>query len=240
MKFLVKCRWADQGCPRQCNRNIIAHHEEECSFRVVQCAACYRGCHWMGSLLRMSAHTAEAMCTRNMWCHWQNDFATARSWIGDYNDQGRPDRSVFNKTTDATWRPVLLVGQEVGPYLIYLTFRRFGTGFWFIIPWSYCCKSMLQQIRIKLELFKMPTQVGWETAIHDNIYTYEGGVVSSQMSESEAMQSGRLLLLHDDQVKLMKKGNAIFEYKVTVSITPQEEPPREESPPPPPPGEEPR
>ena len=76
----------------------------------------------------------------------------------------------------------------------------------------------------------MPTEEGWETRIHDQSYTYEGGVVSNQMSESEAMQSGRLLLLNDGQVQLMRWGDAIFEYKVTISITPPEEPPPGEEP----------
>ena len=231
MKLFVKCRWADQGCPRQRHRDVVAHHEEECSFRVEYCPAWHREtCQWMGSLLRMAVHIEEGTCIRYLWCTQQNDLITARAWIGDYNDQLRPNLTVFNSTTGIKWKPVLLVGQEVASYLIYLTFHRTGTGLWFIIPRSYCSKSTQQQIRIKLELFKMPTEEGWETRIHDQSYTYEGGVVSNQMSESEAMQSGRLLLLNDGQVQLMRWGDAIFEYKVTISITPREEPPPGEEP----------
>ena len=34
MRLLVKCMWTDQGCQRHRHRDIIAHHEEKCSFRV--------------------------------------------------------------------------------------------------------------------------------------------------------------------------------------------------------------
>ena len=173
----------------------------------------------------MPAHAAMTRCAKNLWCRLQygpqqNGVSVARSWVGDYNDRTRPHMTVFNKTTDTMWRPILLDGPEVGPYGIYITVWRTGTGIWVISPWSYCCNSMLQQIRIKLELFKMPTHAGWETALHDNIYTYEGGVVSSMMSEEQARVSGRLLLLNDGQVHLMRKGVAIFEFKVTVTLTP--------------------
>ena len=79
---------------------------------------------------------------------------------------------------------------------------------------------MLRRIKVRLELTKKGDANSASLVTPQQKYAYEGGVVSHNMTNAEAMQSGRILLLNDGQVELLKTSDTIFEYKITVSIMP--------------------
>ena len=114
----------------------------------------------------------------------------------------------------------MLMG-PVAQYWMYLTVQRNGNGLWFIMIRSYSPGSTIQQIKVKLEVYKKGANM--EPSGSDRIYQryiYEGLVVPNSMSNDEAMQTGRLLLLNDGQVKLLKTRDTIFEYKITITVVP--------------------
>ena len=104
--------------------------------------------------------------------------------------------------------------------MIYITIQRKGTGLWFIMIRSYREEHLLKRIRVRLELRKKGDANSVSSIIPQQKYLYEGGVVSHNMTNAEAMQSGRILLLNDGQVELLKTRDTIFEYHITVSIIP--------------------
>ena len=143
----------------------------------------------------------------------------ARAWIGDYNSQRMPNLTVFNVTDEVKWKPVMLMGPEVSQYFMYLTVQRNGDGLWYIMIRSYSPEATLQQIKVKIELYKKGDSMesSGTAKIHQK-YIYEGLVVPNNMSNEEASQAGRLLLLNDGQVKLLKAKDTIFEYKISVTV----------------------
>ena len=45
-----------------------------------------------------------------------------KSFIGDYSDS---ELTVFNQARYVYWKPILLVGQGISGYLVYITIHRF-------------------------------------------------------------------------------------------------------------------
>ena len=171
-------------------------------------------------MLRLAPHVRESTCIRFITCIMENEHIIARAWIGDYNSQQVPNLTVFNVTNQLDWKPVMLRGPGVAQYCMYLTVQRNGNGLWFIMIRSYSPESILQQIKVKIELYKKGDNVesSGTARIHQR-YIYEGLVVPNSMSNEEASQAGRLLLLNDGQVKLLKTSDTIFEYKIAVIVT---------------------
>ena len=113
----------------------------------------------------------------------------------------------------------MILGSEVAHFLIHLTFERTGAGMWAIIIRSYSPIAMLEQITVKLEVYKK-IDAASSSGVPRQVYTYEGGVLPYHISNIRAMESGKLLLLNDGQVELLKNGGTLFEYKITISATP--------------------
>ena len=49
-------------------------------------------------------------------------------------------------------------------------------------------------------------------------FSYEGAVISSNVSDKEMLEEGKYLLLTDAQLKLLKTESTIFEYDVEVIV----------------------
>ena len=218
---LVRCKWAPHGCKWILPRAIVSQHEESCAHMLVFCPALHRGtCQWQGTVLRLAEHTRRGTCIQTVRCTRELDQSVARSRIGDYRiNNMMPTLTVFDMTRVVNWKPVMLLSQEVAQYLIYLTCQRAESGLWAIIIRSYSREQVLQQIKVKLEVYKREDATG-TSSVSQQVYTYEGGVVPNQMSNLQAMESGKLLLLNDGQVKLLKNRETLFEYKITISVTP--------------------
>ena len=228
MKVVVKCRWSEKGCTRQVHRDRVHYHEQVCPHRVVTCPGRNRHspilgglCQWSGSILSLSRHIGpQTTCIQKLHCNEEDEQFTATSWIGDYNSQQLPGHSVFSLRREIGWKPIFLSSREVVQYMIYITIQRKGTGLWFIMIRSYREEHLLKRIRVRLELRKKGDANSVSSIIPQQKYLYEGGVVSHNMTNAEAMQSGRILLLNDGQVELLKTRDTIFEYHITVSIIP--------------------
>ena len=228
MKVVVKCRWSEEGCQRKAHRDRINTHEQVCHHQVVHCPGRHRHsqilgglCQWSGCLLRLPMHLGrQTTCIQKLNCTTEDGKCTATSWIGDYNSQQLPGHSVFNLRREIGWKPILLASRNIVQYLIYMTIQRKHTGLWFIMIRSYREEDVLKRIKVKLEVRKKGDANSVSLITPQQKYTYEGGVVSHSMTNAEAMQSGRILLLNDGQVELLKTRDTIFEYHITVTIMP--------------------
>ena len=105
-------------------------------------------------MLSLAPHVRERTCIRFITCSMDNGHIIARAWIGDYNSQRMPNLTVFNVTDEVKWKPVMLMGPEVSQYYMYLTVQRNGEGLWYIMIRSYSPESALQQIKVKIEVYK--------------------------------------------------------------------------------------
>ena len=223
---LVRCKWAPQGCPWILPRDIVGQHEESCPHKLVFCPALHRGtCQWQGSILRMADHVRQGTCVQIVTCTREIDQYVARARIGDYRMM--PNLTVFDMTRTVNWKPVMILNSEVAQFLIHLTFQRTGAGLWFIIIRSYSPEDVLKQITVKLEVYKKEDAISGcqgSSRVPQQVYTYEGGVLPNHIPNLQAMLSGKLLLLNDGQVKLLKNRETIFEYKITISATQREQP----------------
>ena len=169
----------------------------------------------------MADHVRQGTCVQILRCTREIDQYVARARIGDYNQM--PNLTVFDMRSSVKWRPAIILGSEVAHFLIHLTFERTGAGTWAIIIRSYSPIAMLEQITVKLEVYKKidaAPSSGGSSRVPRQVYTYEGGVLPYHISNIRAMESGKLLLLNDGQVELLKNGGTLFEYKITISATP--------------------
>ena len=60
-----------------------------------------------------------------------------------------------------------------------------------------------------------------EATKNEQLFGYEGPVISNKLSNSEMLEEGKFLLLTDAQLKLVKTEDTIFEYNVEVFVKPR-------------------
>ena len=74
------------------------------------------------------------------------------------------------------------------------------------------CKSYLLRL---LQVYRS------EATKNEQMFGYEGPVISNKLSNSEMLEEGKFLLLTDAQLKLVKTEDTIFEYNVEVFVKPR-------------------
>ena len=82
-------------------------------------------------------------------------------------------------------------------------------------PRTYSPEAVLQRITVKLEVYRS------EATKNEQMFSYEGPVISNRLSNSELLKEGKYLLLNDAQLKLLKTEDTIFEYNVEVMVKPR-------------------
>ena len=227
--ILVPCQFACHGCKLRQQIHAMEHHEVHCQYREVHCPAKHRGaCHWLGSLLKMVGHVKERGCIQvNLFITVSistfyflriiifqiirtNDPSNLfKSFIGDFSD---PNTTVFNRNQVTHWKPVMMVSEAVVKYLIYMTIQRKAGGLWYIQFRSFSSSSVIPRFTVKLQVYKS------EATKDEQKFSYEGAVISSNVSDKEMLEEGKYLLLTDAQLKLLKTESTIFEYDVEVIV----------------------
>ena len=214
MKLLKACKWAPNGCVRIRDRMEIVQHELKCRFRTVACN--YDNCNWTGSLRELTEHQRNETCITTLYCIQQHDANKGWAFLEDYSDI---DKTVFQSA--AIWRPVMLTG-TMEPFLIYIIFSRTEEGVWYVVPYSYYnTANVIDNMRITLNISQAPLQDGHEQQKQHYEFRYRGGINSSEITYSDAINSGNVLQLNDGQVKRMKSNNALFQYEAVVEINPE-------------------
>ena len=205
----ISCKWKEHGCKHAYGRQDLALHEDKCAYRLIQCPAFHRGtCPWIGSLSHLVEHSREKQCIQFLKAGVNQPF---KSFIGDY---ARPDLTVFKQIAGSVhWKPVFLIGEGVSEYLIYLVIHRSREGNWFLIPRSYSPKRFLQQLKIKIELYKAPPST--TTWIPMRIM-WEGKIASSTLTAKQAEDARLVMKLHDVHIRALVEGEKLFEYRVHV------------------------
>ena len=132
-----------------------------------------------------------------------------KSFIGDFSD---PNTTVFNRNQVTHWKPVMMVSEAVVKYLIYMTIQRKASGLWYIQFRSFSSSSVIPRFTVKLQVYKS------EATKDEQKFSYEGAVISSNVSDKEMLEEGKYLLLTDAQLKLLKTESTIFEYDVEVIV----------------------
>ena len=208
--IVVDCKFTAHGCSERQKVKDILGHEEKCQFREAHCPAKHRGsCQWVGSLAKMIVHVKKAACIQILRSNEAD--APFRSYIGDFSD---PKMTVFNRTQMTHWKPILLISKAVYQLLIYLTVMRTSLGQWQFFIRSFSPPSVLKAITVKLEVFKAGDDDAGQR------FTYQGPVISNNLTNHEAAASGKLLQLTDAQLRLLKTDQTIFDYQVSV-LTPR-------------------
>ena len=103
-------------------------------------------------------------------------------------------------------------------------------GIWTLIPRIYSPKKVIDRLATKIcihaptsSAIKVADSIGNPDPVIANndsidIVSYEGKFNRHTDTEEQARESGRVLTIHDDQIKGMIQGRNIFEYSITVDI----------------------
>jgi hypothetical protein len=88
--------------------------------------------------------------------------------------------------------------------------------------WTFMIRAMMSQDMCDQMDVKLTIQSGNDDK-QKKTYTYNGCVVSNDMSNSDANALGRYLTLTDEQVRAFKKPNDLhlFQYRIEVTPPPQ-------------------
>ena len=217
MKILSACQFAYRGCTYQREKHLsgdIKEHEQLCPYRTIHCMAKHRGgCHWQGAIPEFMAHTRSSNCVLVM----RNTPGNRQPFISFISDFGLPGSSVFDRTSATHWKPTLFAGSEITPYLVYLTVRRSGSGLWTLVLRTLAPKIMRDRIRVLLCVYG-------DTRSSRHIshkYSYRGDVVPHTMMNVDIMDSKKLLLLNDEQVRQLRESDGtLFHYSLSIDIIP--------------------
>ena len=86
---------------------------------------------------------------------------------------------------------------------------RSGDGRWFLTARSLSPDTVLERLRVRIEVYKSGED-------KDSKFIYQGHINSYNLTNQEIFSSGKLLLLSDTQLKMMRKEDTILGYTVTV------------------------
>ena len=209
-KSLDRCTYYPL-CDQKLNPQDLKQHEAFCSHRKVDCPSKFRNaCSWTGPLSKLSSHVAADRCIEVI-CNESGTESTFKSSLGDFP---APQMSVFKRTNVIThWRPVLLISKATVNLWLYVIILRDPRGFWTLQVHSLLPEKEAELLRIKL--------IVWNSQNTGQKFTFDGKVISQDLSKEEGIKTGQFLLLHDCQIKNMcGKTNStkhLFEYSVEVS-----------------------
>ncbi|XP_040564294.1 uncharacterized protein [Lepeophtheirus salmonis] len=197
-----ECRFSTYGCPERADGPTIEKHEVSCWFRFIDCPSSHLGsCSWRGPLKNLVKHVASSKCAQVLKTNTPtNQFSSS---ICDFPAAN----SVFNRTANTFWKPVLLFSPLTVRFFIYITISRDQNGVWRLCAKSYAPHSIIEALSIEIHV----------TPIYeiDKSYTFRGKIESHNVSNKNL--SGNYLLLFDDQVKSLSKGNKLFQYSIKVN-----------------------
>lgn len=209
--YTTTCKNASNGCQKTRLINDIWKHEDSCQYRDIKCIAnITHSCPWQGSLAKLLAHVKGSSCIQII-RNDSNDIPF-QSFIGDVSP-GK-GTSVFDRTYDTWWKPILLVSRKFIKYLVFLTVLRSSQGLWFMYVYSYCPVYVRNKIIVDILLHQSDNYPGKFS------YTYRGSPLSTTLTQSEAHRTGKFLVLTDNQVKALQTQQNIFEYRATIKECP--------------------
>ena len=205
----IRCRNEVYGCEQQTSWEIMYYHEISCTFREVICFATHRdACTWVGTLPSLIRHVMETGCVTVVKNIKENELVFQAN-LGNFQDTRI---TVFLSDTTLHWRPVLLMSDKVGKYLIYVTFMRDVSGDWYITVRSVSPPYIRQKITYSIKIF----YDGVESRQVKCSWT--GFPVSHSNSNEEVMNSGEYLMFNDSQLRNLTSKPYIFEYEVELNF----------------------
>ena len=207
--ILVYCENRTHGCEKEGDPEMVADHQEKCQYRVIPCPSRHRGlCPWVGSLQGFMAHAKQFQCIQIIKPKTDRENELLSSWIGDFSVAGA---TVFDRTQDTHWQPVLLISKHIVRFLVYLTIHRTAFGHWVFIPRSFSPAQWLNRFSVRWNVYSPTGEV-------KNNYIYDGKVNSHKLTKQEVLEAGRYLILTDAQIKAIKEGPILFNYTVSLDI----------------------
>ena len=216
MKIVLSCSYAPRGCAFQLEKHQyleMSVHEQGCLHRTVHCLSKHRGsCQWTGSIGDLVGHSRIMNCfqiLRMRRPHFREPF---RSCVSDYS---YPNSSVFRKSVAIHWKPVFFASNELTPYLLYLTIRRSATGLWTFVTRTFSPQPIRRRIKVDLCVHSSRLK---DSSTHR--FSYRGEVVQSYLANTEIMEARKLLVITDEQVKMMREPGQLFFYSVDFEISP--------------------
>ena len=217
MKILNSCQFSGRGCTYKRERHLVSEireHEKLCGYRSIFCMAKHRGaCQWEGPIPDFMSHVRTSNCVQIL----RNGPGNLGPFSHFISDCGLPGSSVLNRTVASHWQPTLFASAEITSFLIYLTIRRSSTGLWTLVLRTFSPKAMRDRVRV--QFWVHGNARAGEPASHK--FTYRGGIVSHMTPNADILQAKKLLLLNDDQVRLMRTDDGtLFHYNLSVDIAP--------------------
>ena len=200
------CRFKDYTCGVNDRLENLAIHEEECRYRIAQCPSTHRGtCDWFGSLSHLASHDAHHDCLHTL--HSVPSTNQFESYIRDFDEV---EDSIFYGNRISHWKPTLLVSDQLASRKVFLTVHRDPPGVWYIILRALSPKSLLEQVRAKIELFKDGSDESEKLSLE--------GEINTNIPSAEVVEGGRLFILSDNQLRHLHSDSSLFHYRVTLRV----------------------
>lgn len=169
----------------------ITNHFLHCQFENVSCPNT-QSCTWKGPI--SSFHE-----------HLQKDCVKLPQKNGNvfHSILETPNEKIFIKHTDLIWKPFIFPANDK---FIYLTIRRQRNGTWFFYV-KHLSESPDKSMSFTLNLKKFNSKL--------NTYNFKG-VVSDQLDFPAVKKSGMFLFLCDEQIKVLKTKDVLFEFELFI------------------------
>ncbi len=213
------CKNKALGCKYTALVDTLVKHERGCPFREVKCPAHHRNvCKWSGPFVDFFRHLKNSECCQVLRPTKVNDgsdkikVAVFHGGIGEFP----PDQpSVFKRTTGLMhWKPIMLFPQgslHLANFMVYGVIRRKNASQTWTITMRAMrpqedCDKMIVDLKVHGDKEKAPGMM----------FCLRSPVISHEMSEEEAIATGRYLTLTDDMVKALKKDNILLRYSASL------------------------
>jgi len=218
-RFYYECQFS---CGTRAPFPYINLHEDLCVSRIVPCPGhISETCDWRGPLSELVKHAVDRKCI----CLLKADDDGCYTWY--VNDS--KSTSLFDTEQSHIWKPILLVSKAHMRLFAFIVFRRDPDGLWAIEARSHIGEKLLENLRIKLEMFSGPPSGSSPDMRSEEQKALEAHrakelsfSVQGKFVPHDNPEKDMLVLLSDALVQPLMQHNTVFHYRVTISEVPQE------------------
>jgi hypothetical protein len=215
------------GCNKKATLKELYDHEVVCPFTEVTCPGKIHGCEWKGARISLPIHINTTMsCVDKIESvdRWMNcNKRRSERYINVIRDFGLQEQTIFLKTQDVFWKPILHSSNKTNPMWTYLVVSRKKNGVWTFQVKGYMSPELALQMRAKITLTAADSHTpnnGMTKHIICPMYT--GAITSHWTSDKDAENMGRYLTATDLTIAQLRHPTIVtklFNYTVEIEHT---------------------
>ena len=199
----------------------ITAHEKLCVARQIPCPMSFRGvCDFKGDMREFFEHIRDGKCCqKSMFPEWKRDspdqpFEQDSVFQCNVCDNKYGNSVLGRSGIETFWKPTLFLSKKIfNAGMACLFISRHTDHTWRLIAQALVPRDIVKQWTVTIEVSNFKDE-------NAPIFTFKGQPVSYEVTSIEAFETGRVMILKDEQIRPLKNAdtNHLFQYRIKFEL----------------------